>query len=147
MNRRLLSRGSERQGGFMHHRKVIAAAILLLIAAAAQGQVRRPGLKGYELYSWKSKGKWHYSILAGTNRSKTYEEIMLNKDIRVGDVALKSALKNLPRGEEVFWMSDAPANIERPKSGQRVDLKMPSRKRIKSIKAYCDKLGVKLKLV
>ncbi|HEX8088188.1 MAG TPA: hypothetical protein VF762_05010 [Blastocatellia bacterium] len=131
----------------MLHRKVIAVVVLLFIAATAHGQGQRSGMKGYELYSWKMKGKWHYSILVGTNRSKTYEDIMLNKDVRIGDAALKSGLKKIPRGEEVFWMSDAPANIEKPKSGQWIDLKMPSRRRIKSIKAYCDKLGVKLKLV
>ncbi|HVG21158.1 MAG TPA: hypothetical protein VNI02_19075 [Blastocatellia bacterium] len=131
----------------MLRKNVIAGAILLSIVAAAHGQGLRAEMKGYELYSWKSKGRWHYSLLVGTNRSKTYEEIMLNKVVRIGDAALKSELKRLPRGEEVSWMSDAPANIEKPKSGQWIDLKMPSRRRIKSIKAYCDKLGIKLKLV
>lgn len=131
----------------MLRKKMIAGVILLLVAATAHAQNSQSGMKGYELYSWKVKGRWHYSILEGTNRSKSYEEIMLNKNVRIGDTALKSELRKLPRGREVFWMSDAPPNIEKPKSGQWIDLKMPSRKRIKSIKAYCDKLGVKLKLV
>jgi hypothetical protein len=135
------------QGEFMLRKKMIAGVIMLLIAATAQAQSSQSGMKGYELYSWKVKGRWHYSILDGTNRSKTYEDIMLNKNIRIGDTALKSELKKLPKGQEIFWMSDAPPNIEKPKSGQWIDLKMPSRKRIKSIKAYCDKLGVRLKLV
>jgi hypothetical protein len=131
----------------MLRKQMIAGLVLLLIAVAAHGQSQRPEMKGYELYSWKLKGRWHYSILPGTNRSKTYEDIMLNKSIGIGDAALKTELKKIPKGGEVFWMSDAPTNIEKPKSGQWIDLKMPSRKRIKRIKAYCDKLGIKLKLV
>jgi hypothetical protein len=131
----------------MLRKKMIAGIILMLIAVTAQAQDRRSGMKGYELYSWKVKGRWHYSLLEGTNRSKTYEEITLNKNLRIGDTALRSELKKIPKGHEVFWMSDAPPNIEKPKSGRWIDLKMPSRKRIKSIKAYCDKLGIKLSLV
>jgi hypothetical protein len=131
----------------MLRKQMIAGLVLLLIAVTAHGQGPQSEMKGYELYSWKLKGRWHYSILTGTNRSKTYEDIMLNKSLRIGDTALKSELKKIPKGGEVFWMSDAPANIEKPKSGQWIDLKMPSRKRIKRIKAYCDRLGIKLKLV
>ena len=128
-------------------KKMMAGAILLLIAVTASGRGFERGMKGYELYSWKVKGKWHYSLLEGTNRSKTYEEITSNPIIRIGDTALKSELKKMPKGEEIFWMSDAPANLEKPKSGQYFDIMMPSRKRIKSIKAYCHKLGIKLTLV
>jgi hypothetical protein len=131
----------------MLRKQMIAGLVLLLIAVTAHGQGPQSEMKGYELYSWKLKGRWHYSILTGTNRSKTYEDIMLNKSLRIVDTALKSELKKIPKGGEVFWMSDAPANIEKPKSGQWIDLKMPSRKRIKRIKAYCDRLGIKLKLV
>ena len=131
----------------MLRRKMIAVAILLLITVTAQGQGSQKSMKGYELYGWKAKGKWHYSLLAGTNRSKSYEEITSNPTIRIGDTALKAELKKLPKGEEVFWMSDAPSSLEKPQPGKHIDIKLPSRKRIKSIKAYCNKLGIKLKLV
>jgi hypothetical protein len=131
----------------MLHKKMIAGAILLLITVTAHGQGLQRRMKGYELYGWKSKGKWHYSLLVGTNRSKTYEEITSNPTIRIGDTALKAELKKLPKGEEVFWMSGASPNLEKPKPGQYIDIKLPSRKRIKSIKAYCNKLGIKLKLI
>src|SRR2546423_13466191 len=32
-------------------------------------------MKGYELYSWKSRGEWHFSLLIGTNRLKTFSEV------------------------------------------------------------------------
>jgi|SRR5215216_1630414 len=131
----------------MLRKKVIAGAMLLLIAVTANGRGPQPAMKGYELYSWKSKGKWHYSLLVGTNRLKTYAEITSKRFVRIGDTALKSELKNIPRGAEIFWMSDAPPNLKKPKSGPYFDLKLPSRSRIKGIKSYCDKLGIKLQLV
>ena len=32
-------------------------------------------MKGYELYSWQDGGQWKFSLLVGTNREKTLEEI------------------------------------------------------------------------
>ena len=131
----------------MFRKQVIAGMISLVVALAALGQVPQRGLKGYELYSWQSDGKWHYSILTGTNRNKTYEEITSQKPVLVGDTALRAALRKLPRGEEVFWMSDGPHVVAKSGTDEVSGLKMPSRKRIKRLKAYCDKLGIKLKLV
>lgn len=32
-------------------------------------------MKGYELYSWEKDGQWHFTLITGTNRTKTIEEI------------------------------------------------------------------------
>jgi hypothetical protein len=32
-------------------------------------------MKGYELYSWQQDGQWVFSLLVGTNREKTLDEI------------------------------------------------------------------------
>lgn len=76
-------------------------------------------MKGYELYSWKVKGKWHYSLLSGTNRVKSFDEITTNRTIRVGDAALKSELKNLPKGEEVFWTAGRAASNNEARVGPK----------------------------
>ena len=81
------------------------AAVLILATANAQGQ---HSVKGYELYSWKLKGHWHYSLLVGRNRAKTYDEIISKNAERIGSEALEAELKKIPRGEEVVWMGDAP---------------------------------------
>ena len=128
----------------MLRRQVIAAVMVLLIAFAAYGQ--NAG-KGYELYSWKVKGRWHYSIHAGTNRAKSYEEITSSGVERVGIEAIKDELKKIPKGEEVFWRSAAHPGVEKPLSKGSPILELPSRKRIKYIRSYCSKLGIKLKLV
>jgi hypothetical protein len=33
-------------------------------------------MKGYELYSWSQDGEWHFTLITGTNRNKTLEEII-----------------------------------------------------------------------
>ena len=32
-------------------------------------------MKGYELYSWKVGTDWNYTLITGTNRPKTFEEV------------------------------------------------------------------------
>lgn len=131
----------------MLRRQVIAAAIVLLITFTAYGQNSEQSMKGYELYSWKVKGRWHYSLHAGTNRAKSYEEITSSEAERIGTEAIKDELKKIPKGEEVFWMSAAHAGVKKLRAKGSPVLELPSRKRIKGIRAYCNKLGIKLKLV
>src|ERR1044072_151921 len=125
----------------MLRRQVIAAVIVLLITATAYGHNSGQAMKGYELYSWKVKGRWHYSIHAGTNRAKSYEEITSSEAERIGIEALKDELKKIPKGEEVFWMSAAHPGVKKPMAKGSAILELPSRKRIKAIRGYCNKLG------
>lgn len=122
---------------------ICLAALFVAMGSSAQtGQ----STKGYELYSWKIKGHWYYSLLPGTNRSKTYEEITSPSVVKKDASGLKAELEKIPKGEEVFWRSDAPPGVIKPGSGPIAEMKHPSRARIKSIKAMCDRLGLKLKL-
>ena len=130
----------------MLRRQMIAGFAALLILVTANGKVPQQSIKGYELYSWKVKGKWHYSLLAGTNRAKTYDEIISNNTERIGSEALEAELKKIPKGEEVFWKGDAPMGARRSATSKGIDLKHPSRKRIERIKDICERLGIKLKL-
>jgi hypothetical protein len=73
-------------------------------------------MKGYELYSWEDNGQWHYTLITGTNRVKTMEEITSGEDFIseigwvnvhvVGVDAVKDVLSRLPRGESVFWCGE-----------------------------------------
>jgi hypothetical protein len=131
----------------MLRRPLIAAAVVMLMTLAAYGQNSARPMKGYELYSWKVKGRWHYSIHPGTNRAKSYEEITSREAERVGTEAIKEELKKIPKGEEVFWMSAAHPGVKKLREKGSPVLELPSRKRIKGFKEYCDKLGIRLKLV
>lgn len=130
----------------MFRRSMIAVIALLLITAAAQSQTSVAGAKGYELYSWKIKSHWYYSLLPRSNDSKTFEKITASASVRRDTSGLTSALSKLPKGEEVFWMGDAPSGAIKAATEHGLSLKHPSRKRIKHIRSICDKLGIKLSL-
>jgi hypothetical protein len=130
----------------MLRKQTIACFAVVLISLNAHGQTPQTSAKGYELYSWKIKGHWYYSLLPGTNRKKSYEEITAPGTVKRDAAGLKAALQKLPKGEEVFWMSDAPPGASKSATGQLLNVKHPSRKRIENIKAMCDKLGIKLTL-
>ena len=62
-------------------------------------------MKGYELYSWQDGGQWKFSILVGTNREKTLDEIR-SADVALSGVdALTSTLEKIPAGQYVTWSS------------------------------------------
>jgi hypothetical protein len=73
-------------------------------------------MKGYELYSWLEEGQWHFTLITGTNRIKTIEEITSKGDFIsetgwvkiqvVGADAIKDVLSRLPEGESVFWCDE-----------------------------------------
>ena len=122
-----------------------AVAVVLLLIGAISAQAAQ-ATNRYELYSWKVKGRWHYAIIEGTERAKSYEEITAKDSQYTGLAALKDELKKLPRGAELFWMSAAHAGVDKPQTKDSPILELPSRQRIKRIKADCEKLGIKLAL-
>ena len=76
-----------------------------------------PGsFKGYELYSWEEDSQWHFTLITGTNRTKTMEEITSKEDFIsetalvkihvVGVDAIKDVFNRLPEGESVFWCDE-----------------------------------------
>ena len=70
-------------------------------------------MKGYELYSWEEDNQWHFTLITGTNRNKTLEEVISKEDYIsesgwvktqvVSIDAIKDVLSRLPRSESVFW--------------------------------------------
>src|SRR5690349_9912232 len=124
----------------------ISSLIVLLLAVNAPGQSSPSATKGYELYSWKIKNHWFYSLLQKTDRPKSFDEITAARTVKRDAAGLTSALQQLPKGEEVAWMSDAPTGSVRPSQSHGISIKHPSRNRIKHIKSICDRLGLRLKL-
>ena len=62
-------------------------------------------MKGYELYSWEEDGQWFFSILVGTNREKTLDEIQSSETTLKGVEELQPVLESIPAGQFVTWMS------------------------------------------
>jgi len=70
-------------------------------------------MKGYELVSWQSGDDWNFTLITGTNRSKTFEELM-TPDSQVSESGfvkitvsgvdtIKKVLAMLPAKSEVLW--------------------------------------------
>ena len=118
---------------------VVVASHLLGCCQASHAQsrdVRLPhSMKGYELYSWKSRGEWHFSLLVGTNRLKTFSEIRSPKISVTGARALKGRLNQLAGGEELTWSAGSvPRTV------------LPPEEIIDEVKSYCEKRGILLRI-
>jgi len=115
--------------------KLIAVTGLLVAlvgcGVATPERAAKPAFKGMELYSWKPEGKdWRFSLLEGTNRQKSTEEIKMPEQTIVGVEELKKRLGGLAEGEQVFWTNLAKAPVPEPMA--------------KDLKTFCD--GIKVKL-
>jgi hypothetical protein len=109
--------------------------------------------KGYELYSWPAgDGKeWQYVLITGTNRLKTYEEIVSAENavseigwVRVSATAtegLKGLLSQLPDGESVTWIGEEWMEQMGVPGG---NIQLPDNEVIDEIERYCRQEGVEL---
>ena len=76
------------------------------VLALQRGNGLQPhSMKGYELYSWQDGGQWKFSVLVGTNREKTLDEIKTADVVLSGVDALKSTLEKMPAGQYITWSS------------------------------------------
>jgi hypothetical protein len=62
-------------------------------------------MKGYELYSWQEGSQWKFSVLMGTNREKTLDEIKSADAVLKDMDALTSTLEKIPAGQYITWSS------------------------------------------
>jgi hypothetical protein len=85
-------------------------------------------MKGYELYSWQSDGRWWFSLLLGTNRAKIIEEVTNNSLTMQGVEDLETHLSYLTEGEFVTWLPLP--NSENPE--------IPPHELLEEIRAFCE---------
>lgn len=108
-------------------------------------------MKGYELYSWQADNQWHFTLITGTNRNKTLEEITSGENVVTEDGwvrihaqgvdALKAVLHRLARDENVFWAD----NRWPPMQGSAMTL--PPTAVVDEIKDYCEQLELSLSVI
>ncbi|MFH2102642.1 MAG: hypothetical protein ABIJ39_04720 [Chloroflexota bacterium] len=121
-------------------RFVLCAALLAVFIAACQPvnplipDSNTSSMKGYELYSWEENGQWYFSVLVGTNREKTLDEIQSSEAILRGIEELLPVLESLPAGQFVIW-----------KAGE--SLAFPPEEIIQQVERVCTALGLELDLV
>ncbi len=119
-----------------------------LIAATATDKLPH-SMKGYELYSWPKDSQWHFTLITGTNRNKTLEEIISNANIIsedgwvhihvVGVDAIKTVLSRLPQNEFILWL-DRLRTEQTPQGG--VNITLPTEPTIDTIKEYAEGCGL-----
>ncbi|MGA1871802.1 MAG: hypothetical protein ACMUJM_25020 [bacterium] len=95
-------------------------------------------MKGYELYSWPIGDEWYFSLLPGTNRLKSSEEILsIGSDID----SIKSKLGQLPEGEYIFWIDESWLKQVQGATGNFI---LPDKAIIDEIKYLCEELKLEL---
>ena len=102
---------------------------------APQSATRLRSMKGYELYSWQVLGEWHFALVTGTNRMKTYDEIVSPEVSVRGLDSLQAELDQLPSGEQVFWLADRVSNVV-----------LPPDEMMDEISTYCGQRGITLEI-
>lgn len=58
-------------------------------------------MKGYEFYSWKQDNQWHFSLITGTNRIKTKEEIALVEE-KIENGWVKITVKGVDEAKKIL---------------------------------------------
>lgn len=109
--------------------------------------------KGYELYSWPAQDgqQWQHVLITGTNRLKTYEEIVPAENVTsesgwvrisaTGTEELKSLLSQLPPGESVTWIG---GDWLEQMGSPRGTIRLPDQDVLDEIERHCRQAGVTL---
>jgi len=75
------------------------------------------------------------TILAGTNRVKTYEEVKSNRITVTGTDSLKMLLDRFPENEDIFWIGER--WLKNCWHGFYGNLSLPAAETINEIRNYC----------
>lgn len=111
--------------------------------------------KGYELYSWREGegAGWNYTLMTGTNRLKSSEEIIGGEDTVTEDGWVKltetdvddllELLGRLPDGEQIFWHGASSSSGDAD-AGQ---FRLPDEEVVAVVQERCGALGLELAVV
>jgi hypothetical protein len=108
-------------------------------------------MKGYELYSWQTGEYWNFTLITGTNRTKSFDEIIaagnsVSSDgfVKIsvrGIDDLEKVLKLLPTGEQIVWGG---MDLGSQVSAGTVYLTFPPQKIMDEVGTVCSGLGLTL---
>ena len=139
-------------------RIAVALLVLLLCACESEQETLRNGaeplprsFKGYELYSWKSGATWYFTLITGTNRLKTIDEITATENIEgeewvkitaAGVPELKSVLGRLSSGTQLFWHSAR--RLDSGSLESEYKIRRPPGRMVREVRSYCTERGLDL---
>jgi hypothetical protein len=119
--------------------------------ASAHASPLPHSVKGYELYGWQDGKEWHFTLITGTNRLKSYKEIVSTESLvtETGWVKLsvkstgnlESLLSQLPEGETVTWISGRWLERAGVPAGE---IRLPDSNVMDEIESYCRSQGIRL---
>lgn len=98
-------------------------------------------MKGWELYSWQEGNDWYFSVMVGTNRTKTYEEVISHEPADVhlitvnGIDSLKLVLAKFPEDEYITWIGKG--WLQTCWGGNYGNLQLPQQNYIDDITQFC----------
>jgi ABC-type glycerol-3-phosphate transport system substrate-binding protein len=131
---------------------LLTLVLLLTVLPACSSAPTVPlprSMKGYELYSWQNGGEWYFTLITGTNRNKSLEEITSEfntespdgwVDIHaVGIEEIKAILHRIPAGEFVIWAGGG--FVQSPEAAT-AKLVLPTVDTVNEIKEYANQLGL-----
>ena len=108
-------------------------------------------MKGYELYSWQTNNQWYFTLITGTNRLKSLDEIISNENIETSDGwvkinvqsvdSIKNVLSRLPQHENIFWVGEQWLEQVQVQADQ---ITLPPQEIIDVVQEYCKQLGLEL---
>ncbi len=108
-------------------------------------------MKGYELFSWQADGEWYFTLITGTNRMKSFEEIITAGNTVSEDGFVKVSVRGidqlqimlglLPSGEDVVWSG---MDLGGQVPTDTIYLTLPPDEMIDEVKAFSVPLGIHL---
>ena len=108
-------------------------------------------MKGYELYSWPEGNQWYFALLLGTNRIKTYEEVISNTPSEIhlitvtGVDALKLALDRFPENEYITWVGKN--WLQNTWSSNYGNFQLPPQNYMDDLVQYCKQRKLNLQII
>jgi hypothetical protein len=107
-------------------------------------------MKGYEIYSWPEGNKWYFSVMVGTNRIKTYAEVISNTPSQVhlitvtGIDTLKQVLARFPENEYITWIGKG--WLQNAWGSNFGNLQLPPQNYIDEITQFCTQKKLNLQV-
>lgn len=110
-------------------------------------------VKGYELYSWAEGDDWYFTLITGTNRTKTLAEVASQSRIIddngwvkitiLGLQELEVILDRLPRSEQILLVDGARLDISQESS----IITFPPEDMVEQVRQYSHQRGIKLMII
>ena len=109
-------------------------------------------VKGYELYFWPQGDDWYFTLITGTNRSKTSAEIGSRGEIIdengwvkitvLGLRELEFVLERLPGSEQILWLDGSRLEI----SQESLKFALPPDDIVEQVHQYSSQKGLNLQI-